>query len=132
MSARTLMTTAVRRSSLQFRDFLALHGRPDRETGADRAVDGLRCGGRAAARRGQRCGNDRIPVAGWDSKGGPTRAAPDHRATHAGGRKRRPTDPTATHERSTGTTGVWPSPTITAGRLARGSKMAIVAPSGGP
>ncbi len=44
---------AVRRSSLQFRDFLALHGQPDRETGADRAVDGLRRGGRPAARRGE-------------------------------------------------------------------------------
>src|SRR5439155_22518253 len=48
----------VRRPGLQLRDSLALHGQPDRETGADRAGDSLRWGGRAAAGRSEGCGND--------------------------------------------------------------------------
>ena len=54
---------AVRRPCLQLRDLLALDCQPDRETGADRSVDGLRGGGRAAARRSERCGCDRGRVA---------------------------------------------------------------------
>jgi hypothetical protein len=49
---------AVRRPRFQLRDFLALHGQPDRETGTDGAVDGLGGSGRAAARRSQCCGSD--------------------------------------------------------------------------
>jgi hypothetical protein len=41
----------------------------------------------------------RLPSRGWDSKRGPTSTSPDPRATHAGGRKRSPTDPAATLEK---------------------------------
>ena len=64
MLERSLMTKRYGRSSLQFRDLLALHGQSDRETRADRAVDGLRRGGRAAPRRSERCGCDDARVAG--------------------------------------------------------------------
>src|SRR4051794_33855409 len=49
---------AVSRPGLQCRDLLAAAGQADREAGPDRAVDGLRRGGRAATRRGERCGDD--------------------------------------------------------------------------
>src|SRR4051812_15038152 len=49
---------AVRHASLQCRHVLAVHGECDRETGSDRAGDGLRRSGCATAGRCERCRND--------------------------------------------------------------------------